>query len=471
MQIAAFLEQCQKIVGTDAVLTDGRPLLPYLTDVRQRFTGKALAVILPANTQEVSAIMRLCSRYKVPVVPQGGNTGTVLGSVPDGKGDAVVLSLKRMDRILEVDADNNTMTVEAGCILDNVHAAARQVDRMFPLTLASSGSCMIGGNLAANAGGTSVLRYGTARDLCLGIQAVLPDGAIWDGLYKLRKNNTGYDLRDLFIGSEGTLGIITAAVLKLFPAPGSQQTAFVAVESPAAALKLLNLAKKQADCLLTTFELISQQSLDVVLRHFPNLKAPFAPITPYYVLMELSGNESEGQLTDLMEAIMQSAFEEGTVLDACIAQSIAQAKTLWALRENISEAQKRAGKNIKHDISVPISQIPAFMEDTDARLQAAFPGCRMTVFGHLGDGSLHYNVGAPEGIPDDAFLARQDDVNQVVYDNIARFNGAISAEHGLGALKHDKNAQYKDVVEIQLMKKIKQALDPDGLMNPGKVIP
>ena len=466
-----FITGCRSLLGGQHVIDDPRQMAPYLTDVRKRAVGKALAVILPGSTEEVSAVVRLCCEHHIPIVPQSGNTGTVLGSIPDSTGNAVVLSLKRMDRILEVDADNNTMTVEAGCILDNVHAAARQVDRMFPLTLASSGSCMIGGNLAANAGGTSVLRYGTARDLCLGIQAVLPDGAVWDGLYKLRKNNTGYDLRDLFIGSEGTLGIITSAVLKLFPASGSQQTAFVAVESPSAALKLLNLAKKQAECLLTTFELISQRSLDVVLKHFPDLKAPFPAISPYYILMELSGNGSEGQLADLMEAILQSAFEEGTVLDACIAQSIAQAKTLWALRENISEAQARDGKNIKHDISVPVSQIPAFMEDTDARLQAAFPGCRMTVFGHLGDGSLHYNVGAPEGIPDDVFLTRQDDVNQAVYDNVARFNGAISAEHGLGALKHDKNAHYKDAVEIQLMKKIKQAVDPDGLMNPGKVIP
>ncbi len=471
MESAVFLEQCRKVVGADAVLTEKHLLMPYQTDVRKRFTGKALAVILPADVAEVSEIMQLCCQYKVPVVPQGGNTGTVLGSVPDSTGNTVILSLKRMNHILEIDADNNTMTVEAGCILDNVHAAARQVDRMFPLTLASSGSCMIGGNLAANAGGTSVLRYGTARDLCLGIQTVLPDGSIWDGLYKLRKNNTGYDLRDLFIGSEGTLGIITAAVLKLFPNPSHRQTAFVAVESPSDALKLLNIAKKHADTLLTTFELISQRSLDVVLKHFPDLKAPFPSMTPYYVLIELSSNESEDYLSGLLETVLQTAFNDACVVDACIAQSIAQSKNLWALRENISEAQARAGKNIKHDISVPVSQIPAFMDDTDARLQTAFPGCRMTVFGHLGDGSLHYNVGAPEGIADDDFLAQQDAVNQVVYDNVARFNGAISAEHGLGALKHDKNACYKDAVEIQLMKQIKQAIDPHGLMNPGKVLP
>lgn len=471
MESTAFLEQCQAVVGADAVLTDRQSFLPYLTDVRRRFTGNALAVILPADVGEVSAIMQLCHQYRIPVVPQGGNTGTVLGSVPDSKGNAIVLSLKRMNHILEVDADNNTMTVEAGCILDNIHTAAGQVDRMFPLTLASSGSCMIGGNLAANAGGTSVLRYGTARNLCLGLQVVLPDGTIWDGLYKLRKNNTGYDLRDLFIGSEGTLGIITAAVLKLFPNPRYRQTAFAAVESPSDALNLLNTAKAQADTLLTTFELISRQSLDVVLKHFPDLRPPLSSTSPYHVLMELNGGNSEDALADIMEAILQTAFENGSVVDACIAQSIAQSKTMWMLRENIPEAQARAGKNIKHDISVPVSQIPAFMADTDARLQAAFPGCRMTVFGHLGDGSLHYNVGAPEGIEDDEFLAKQDAVNQVVYDNVVRFNGAISAEHGLGALKHQKNVHYKDDTEIQLMRQIKQAIDPLGLMNPGKVLP
>lgn len=466
-----FIARCKSLLGEQHVIDDSKQMLPYLTDARKRAVGKALAILLPGSTEEVSTVVRLCHEYLIPIVPQSGNTGTVLGSIPDTTGNAVVLSLKRMNHILEIDTDNNTMTVEAGCILDNVHIAARQVDRIFPLTLASSGSCMIGGNLAANAGGTAVLRYGTAHGLCLGIQVVLPDGAVWDGLYKLRKNNTGYDLRDLFIGSEGTLGIITAAVLKLFPNPDNQQTAFIAVENPSMALNLLNLAKKQADCLLTTFELMSQQSLDVVLKHFPDLKSPFPAISPYYVLMELSSNESEDHLADVMETILQTAFDEGCAVDACIAQSIAQSKTLWALRENISEAQARDGKNIKHDISVPISQIPAFMEDTATRLQAAFPGCRLTVFGHLGDGSLHYNVGAPEGISDDAFLVKQDEVNQVVYDNVARFNGAISAEHGLGALKHDKNAQYKDAVEIQLMKKIKQAFDPDGIMNPGKVIP
>lgn len=471
MKSKIFIAQCQAIVGIAHVLTDDQSLLPYLTDCRKRFIGKACAVVFPAKTEEVSQIVRLCCSFNVPIVSQGGNTGTVLGSVPDTTGKALILSLKRMNRIREIDAENNTMTVDAGCLLDNIHAAAEQCDRLFPLSLASSGSCTIGGNLATNAGGTAVLRYGTARDLCLGIEAVLPNGSIWHGLYKLRKNNTGYDLRDLFIGSEGTLGIITAAVLKLFPKPHYKQTAWIAVNSPLHALQLLHIAQKTSNTLLSTFELISNPSLHVVLKHFPDLKAPFESIAPYYILLELSGNESDDSLANILETILQTALEQECIMNASIAQSIAQAKNFWALRENISAAQAREGKNIKHDISVPVSQIPAFIEDTDAKLQIAFPGCKMTTFGHLGDGSLHYNVGAPENISDDTFLLEQNRVNQVVYDNVAQFNGAISAEHGLGALKHDKNVHYKDPIEIQLMRQIKQAIDPQNIMNPGKVIP
>ncbi len=471
MPKSSFLTACEKAIGLDAVLTDPQLMLPYVTDVRKRFTGQALAVLMPKSTQEVSALLTLCTQYRVPVVPQGGNTGTVLGSVPDKTGDAVVISLRRMNQILSIDPENLTMTVEAGCILDNVRAAARDAGRFFPLSLASSGSCMIGGNLAANAGGTAVLRYGTARNLCLGLEAVLPDGSVYDGLYGLRKNNTGYDLKDLFIGSEGTLGVITAAVLKLFPLPQGRQTAFVALQSPEEALRLLNLAQGRAYDLLTTFELMSSVSLGVVFAHFPNLKSPLPGQSPYYVLMELSGTRQVQDMQEALEAILGTAFEQGMISDAAIAQSEAQAQHFWALRENIAEGQARAGKNIKHDISVPVSQIPRFMAETDRLLQDAFPGCRMTVFGHLGDGSLHYNVGAPQGMSDDAFLRRQDAVNQVVYDSVARFNGAISAEHGLGALKHDKNARYKGAAEMALMRRIKDAIDPLGIMNPGKVLP
>lgn len=471
MDYANFLKQCREIVGGKYVLDAFSDMLPYVTDCRKRFVGKATAVILPSDTTEVSQIVQLCNKFNIPIVPQGGNTGTVLGSVPDQHGNAIVLSLKRLNRIREIDPDNNTLTVEAGCILDHIHEAATGINRLFPLTLASSGSCTIGGNLATNAGGTAVLRYGTARDLCLGIEAVLPDGSIWNGLYKLRKNNTGYDLRNLIIGSEGTLGIITAAVLKVFPYPSHQRTAFVAVNTPSVALSLLNAAQKHADTLLTTFELISDKSLQVVLKHFPDLHSPFPTDSEYYVLMELSGGDSEEYLGQTLENLLAESLESGFATDAIIAQSIAQAKNMWALRENISAAQAREGKNIKHDISVPISSLPSFIAETDTLLQTAFPGCQMTTFGHLGDGSLHYNVGAPSGISDDEFLMKQDAVNQIVYDSVANYHGAISAEHGLGALKHDKNAFYKDVVEMQLMKQIKATIDPNNILNPGKVIP
>lgn len=471
MTQASFIELCTKRLGAAHVISDPAKMDFYVTDYRKRFAGKALAVVQPGNTQEVADIVRFCRRYGVPIVPQGGNTGLVLGSVPDTSGKAVVISLARMKRIRETDLANNTMTVEAGCLLDDIHKAAQDADRMFPLSLASSGSCMIGGNLAANAGGTAVLRYGTARELCLGLEVVMPDGAIWDGLYKLRKNNTGYDLRDLFIGSEGTLGIITAAVLKLFPRPRTQQTAFIALDTLDDALRLLTIAQAFADGVLTTFELMSRYSLELVTRHFPELSPPLPLVQDYYVLMELSGTEPEEYIVNRFERLLQYAMEDAVICDAALAQTVAQSQSMWALRDNISAAQSREGKNIKHDIAVPTSLFTEFIETTDKQLQYRFPGCRIVTFGHLGDGSLHYNVGAPEGVKDDDFLLRQDEVNRIVYDNVIRLHGAISAEHGLGALKHDKNAAYKNEVEIRMMRLVKQAFDPDNLMNPGKVLP
>lgn len=471
MTQASFIELCTKRLGAAHVISDPAKMDFYVTDYRKRFAGKALAVVQPGNTQEVADIVRFCRRYGVPIVPQGGNTGLVLGSVPDTSGKAVVISLARMKRIRETDLANNTMTVEAGCLLDDIHKAAQDADRMFPLSLASSGSCMIGGNLAANAGGTAVLRYGTARELCLGLEVVMPDGGIWDGLYKLRKNNTGYDLRDLFIGSEGTLGIITAAVLKLFPRPRTQQTAFIALDTLDDALRLLTIAQAFADGVLTTFELMSRYSLELVTRHFPELSPPLPLVQDYYVLMELSGTEPEEYIVNRFERLLQYAMEDAVICDAALAQTVAQSQSMWALRDNISAAQSREGKNIKHDIAVPTSLFTEFIETTDKQLQYRFPGCRIVTFGHLGDGSLHYNVGAPEGVKDDDFLLRQDEVNRIVYDNVIRLHGAISAEHGLGALKHDKNAAYKNEVEIRMMRLVKQAFDPDNLMNPGKVLP
>ncbi len=471
MAQASFIELCRKLVGNGHVISDPAKMDSYVTDYRKRFAGNALAVISPGSTQEVADIVRLCRLHKVPIVPQGGNTGLVLGSVPDTSGTAVVLSLRRMNRIREIDAANNTMTVEAGCILDDVHKAALDADRMFPLSLASSGSCTIGGNLAANAGGTAVLRYGTARELCLGLEVVTPDGAVWDGLYKLRKNNTGYDLRDLFVGSEGTLGIITAAVLKLFQRPRSKLTAFVALRTPADALRLLTIAQKIARDALTTFELMSRYSLELVTRHFPHLLPPLPLDKAYFVLMELSDSEPEEQTTIRFERLLQYAIEEDVICDAALAQTLSQYGSMWALRENISAAQAKEGKNIKHDIAVPTSLFAEFIETTDRRLQHYFPGCRMVTFGHLGDGSLHYNVGAPKGVPDDEFLLHQDRINRIVYDSVSSLHGAISAEHGLGALKHTENAGYKSDVEIRMMQQIKNALDPGNLMNPGKVLP
>ncbi len=465
-----FLELCRASIGASHVLTSETDMAAYLTDWRRRFTGKALAVVKPASTDEVAAIVRLCNRFQVPVVPQGGNTGLVLGSVPDAGGTAVVLSLTRLNRIRAVDLINNTMTVEAGCILQNVQHAATEADRLFPLSLAAEGSCTIGGNLATNAGGTAVLRYGNTRELCLGLEVVTPQGDVWNGLRGLRKDNTGYDLRDLFIGAEGTLGIITAAVLKLFPQPKARLTALAAMQTPDDALQLLSIAQKQCGAALTGFELMSDFCLQLVTRHFPQMPLPFAQRHPQYVLLELSDGESEQHAMAILENLIGSALEEAVIEDAVVAASIAQSKSLWNLREHIPLAQAEEGKNIKHDVSVPISLIGDFIRATDVLLQQDFPACRMVTFGHLGDGNLHYNVSPPENQSDEAFIAQQDAVNRVVHDSVHRFGGSISAEHGLGALKRDEIRSYKSEIELNLMRSIKHALDPQNLMNPGKVI-
>jgi D-lactate dehydrogenase (cytochrome) len=465
-----FLDDCGQAIGVAHVLTAAADTAPYLTDWRRRFTGRAQAVLRPGSTAEVAALVLLCNRYRIPLVPQGGNTGLVLGSVPDAGGAAVVLSTTRMNRIRALDPVNNTMTVEAGCVLQRLQEAAAAAERLFPLSLGAEGSCTIGGNLSTNAGGTGVLRYGNTRELCLGLEVVTPQGEIWDGLRGLRKDNTGYDLRDLYIGAEGTLGVITAAVLKLFPQPKAQLTALVALETPDAALALLNLAQARCGSALTGFELMSRVCLDLVAKHYPQLTQPFSPPAPQSVLLELSDSESEQHAMDMLEALVAEALEQGMIQDAAVAGSIAQSKGLWMLREHITLAQADEGKNIKHDVSVPISRIGDFIRDTDALLQAAFPGVRLVTFGHLGDGNLHYNVTAPQGIADQDFLQRQDEVNQVVHDSVHRYGGSISAEHGLGALKREEIRRYKSELELRLMASIKGALDPLGLMNPGKVI-
>jgi len=466
----AFLESCRAAIGANYVITDNADMASYLTDWRQRFTGKALAVVKPGSTEEVASIVHLCNQHQVPVVPQGGNTGLVLGSVPDESGKAIVLSLTRLNKVRAIDTIDNTITVEAGCILENIQTTAANEGRLFPLSLAAEGSCTIGGNLSTNAGGTAVLRYGNTRELCLGLEVVTPQGEIWNGLRGLRKDNTGYDLRDLYIGAEGTLGVITAAVMKLFPQPKAELTALAALPSADHALKLLTLAQTHCGASLTGFELMSDFCLRLVNKHYPHMKLPFDEHHPQYVLMELSDSESEEHATQMLEKLIEAALEEEIIVDAVLAASIAQSKALWNLREHIPLAQAEEGKNIKHDISIPIARIGEYIHVTDVLLQEAFPGCRMVTFGHLGDGNLHYNVSPPENTSDVAFIEKQEAINRVVHDSVSRFDGSISAEHGLGALKRDEILRYKSDVEMSLMRSIKKALDPLNLMNPGKVI-
>ena len=452
------------------LLTDPLDMAPFLSDWRKRWRGRAIAVAQPDHTADVAAVVRWCAEHGVRVVPQGGNTGLVGGGIPDDTGNSLVISLSRMNRVRAIDKINNTMTVEAGCILVSAQQAARDAQRLFPLSLAAEGSCTIGGNLSTNAGGVQVLRYGNTRELCLGLEVVTASGEIWNGLRGLRKDNTGYDLKDLFIGAEGTLGIITAATMKVYPLPAAQMTAFAAVRDPHCALRLLELAQQQLGPALTAFEMMSDFCIRLVERHFPNCKLPLDARHDYYVLLESSDAESEQHATERFNHLMELALEQGIIDDAVIATSITQSKALWALRENISEAQSHQGKNIKHDISVPISAIGDFIIQTNQDVEKAFPGIQMVVFGHLGDGNLHYNVSPADGADQDAFMAVEPGVNHVVYEAVMRNNGSISAEHGLGQLKVDENRRYKSPVEMALMASIKQALDPRGLMNPGRVL-
>jgi FAD/FMN-containing dehydrogenase len=467
---AMFLDRCRTLLGEAWVLDTEADMAPYLRDWRGRFTGRALAVLKPGSVEEVAGLVRLCAEARVPVVPQGGNTGLVLGSVPDAGGTAVVLSLVRLNRIRVIDALNRTMTVDAGCILQHVQDAAAAQGCLFPLSLAAEGSCTIGGNLSTNAGGTAVLRYGNARELCLGLEVVTAQGDIWHGLRGLRKDNTGYDLRDLFIGAEGTLGIITGAVLKLYPQPKASITALVALASPAQALRLLALMQDRCGASLTGFELMSAYCLELVAKHFPALPRPFGEPHEQYVLIELSSNESAQHAVSLLEDAVGGAVDDGIATDAAVAATVAQSLGLWHIREHIPLAQAADGKNIKHDISLPVSSIAAFIDHTEPLLQQAFPGCRLVCFGHLGDGNLHFNVAPPPGIPNEAFLVHQEAVNRVVHDAVHAFSGSISAEHGIGALKRDELARYKSPVELGMMRAVKAALDPLGIMNPGKIL-
>ncbi|MEI6025493.1 MAG: FAD-binding oxidoreductase [Betaproteobacteria bacterium] len=458
------------IVGPTQVLCPPEDLSAYEQDWRKRWRGRALAVVRPGSTAEVAEVVRACAAAGVSLVPQGGNTGLVGGGVPDDQGRQVLLSLRRMTAVRALDADNLTLTVEAGCVLQAVQAAAEARGLLFPLSLAAEGSCTIGGNLATNAGGTQVLRFGNARDLCLGLEVVTPAGDVWDGLSGLRKDNTGYDLRGLFIGSEGTLGVITAATLKLFPQPAAAITALAACPSLEAAVQLLGMARSRLDAGLTGFEVMNRFSLDLVARHFPALPQPF-PHAPWTVLLEQSDAEGAATARSRFEALLGSALDNGCVVDAVVAESLAQSRALWHVRESIPLAQAEEGLNIKHDISVPVSAIPRFVQETDAALQAQLPGIRLVNFGHLGDGNLHYNVQAPGGDDARAFLQTQEPrVNEIVYDAVQTFGGSISAEHGVGELKREELRQRKSPVALGLMRQIKTALDPLGLMNPGRVL-
>ena len=452
------------IVGTAQVLTDPADIAPFVTDWRGRYRGAARCVVRPGNAEEVAAVVKACVAAGVPIVPQGGNTSLCGAATPDAAGQAVVLSLGRLNRVLAIDPGNNTITVEAGCTLAAVQEAAHAAERLFPLALASEGSCQIGGNLSTNAGGVQVLRYGNTRELTLGLQVVLPSGEVWDGLRGLRKDNTGYDLKHLFIGAEGTLGIITAAVLKLYPLPRRQTTCWLNVASPAAAVDLLNAAKGAFDAQLTAFELISETALGLVLRHIPGAARP-SGISPWYVLAEFSDAEPAA-----VEAWLADRMAASAVGDGVVAGSLAQARQLWALRENISEAQKIEGISIKHDVAVPVSKIPEFLARADAALAEAFPGIRVVAFGHVGDGNLHYNLSKADAQDNAAFIAAQPTVNVIVHDLVHALNGSISAEHGIGQLKREEILRYKTPLEMALMRSIKQALDPAGLMNPGKLI-
>ena len=464
-----LLERLANSVGAQNLITDPAAMHPYLGDWRGRYRGAARCVVRPANTAEVAAIVRACDEANVPMLPQGGNTSHCGASIPDKSGDTVLISLSRMNKIRAVDAANNTITVEAGCLLQNLQDAALAVDRLFPLSLAAEGSCQIGGNLSTNAGGVQVLRYGNTRELALGLEVVLPNGEVWNGLRGLRKDNTGYDLKHLFIGAEGTLGIITAAVMKLFPLPQATATAWLAIDSPQVAVNLLNDLQGQFGATLTACELVSDVSLGMVLKHIPGAQPPLAQ-TPWYLLIELSGAGEEAALREALAAFLESALENGMLADAVLAQSVDQAKRLWNLRESISEAQKIEGFSIKHDISVPVSRIPEFLDLAGDALQRAWPGIRIVAFGHVGDGNLHYNQSKPEAAENTAFIAAQAQVNERVHDIVHQLGGSISAEHGIGQLKREEILRYKSPLEMQMMRTIKQAFDPKGLMNPGKVV-
>jgi FAD/FMN-containing dehydrogenase len=465
-----LFKQIKSIVGEKNLLITEADVRPYVTDWRGRYVGRAACVVKPATTDEVSALVKLCAETRTRIVPQGGNTSLCGASVPDSLGNAIVLSLSRMNRVREIDPDNNTLTAEAGCVLQMIQQTAQDADRLFPLSLASEGTAKIGGNIATNAGGTGVLRYGNMRELVLGLECVLPNGDIWHGLRGLRKDNTGYDLKQLFIGSEGTLGIITAAVLKLYPQPKARATALVALADVNDGLALLNTIKQNFGDRLTGFEVMMRVCLDLVFQHIPNTHDPFAQKYPWYALVELTDTHAQDDLTEDLQNELVKFMKSRSVQDAVVARSEVQSNQLWHLRENISEAQRLEGISIKHDIAVPVSRVPQFIDETSGALVKHFPGIRIVAFGHMGDGNIHFNCSKPDAQDNAAFIAQTEHVNRVVHDIVHALNGSISAEHGIGQLKRDELLRYKTGLEIEMMRAVKKTFDPNNIMNPGKIL-
>jgi len=468
---ADLIARLGAVVGTPGLLTDPAAIAPYLSDWRELYQGRAAAVVRPASTAEVAAVVRLCAETRTPMVPQGGNTGMCGAATPDASGNAIVVALGRMNRIVKMDALNTAMTVEAGCILANIQQAALEADRFFPLTLGAEGSCQIGGNLSTNAGGSNVLRYGNTRDLVLGLEVVLADGRIWSGLRGLRKDNTGYDLKHLFIGAEGTLGIITQAVLKLFPRPRSSVTALAAARSAEDVVELLSLLRKHCGDRVSAFEIISRNCLEMVVRRIPGARDPLADAHPWYVLAELSDVHEGSSLRDEFERALAAGIERKLVADAVVAESRQQVQALWRLRETIPEAARAEGLVYRHDIAVAVSRIPEFITTAGRALETRFPGVRLICFGHVGDGNLHFNAFVPGRERTDGEARAAKDVSRVVHDIVHQFDGSVSAEHGIGQAKRDDLARYKSAIELDLMRTLKRALDPQNLMNPGKVLP
>jgi FAD/FMN-containing dehydrogenase len=470
MPDAALLDRFAAIVGSAHAVRDASGIAPYLAERREKFAGRTPMVLRPGSVAEVAAILTLANDTRTGIVPQSGNTGLVGGQIPSPAGDQIVVSLSRLDRVRAVDAASNVMIAEAGLILANAHVAAEKVDRLFPLSLASEGSCEIGGNLSTNAGGTAVLAYGNARELVLGVEVVLPSGEIWNGLRTLRKDNTGYDLKDLFVGAEGTLGIITAAALKLFPRPRGTGVALLGLKDPAAALAVCNTAKSLAGFGLTAAELMPRIAIETAVKYLAGARDPLAGPHPWYLLIEVASPRSQADAETTIEAIFAESLAAGLVDDGVAAKSAAEAGALWRMREALSDLQKNLGGSIKHDVAVPLAAVPELLARAAEAAKKLIPGCRPFPFGHIGDGNIHLNISQPEGADKEAYLARWDEMNAVVHAIVIELGGTISAEHGIGTLKRKLLAEVKSPLEIEMMRRIKAAFDPNGIMNPGKVL-